>query len=45
MFEDELNEDDLGPNLKDMDELSDALELEQEVKTRSLTLHNVDNEL
>ena len=45
MFEDELNEDDLGPNLKDMDQLNDAIEFEHENKNRSLTLNNVDTTL
>eukprot|EP00794_Sanderia_malayensis_P020401 gene20401-22414_t len=47
MFEDELNEDDLGPNLQDMDLLNDAIEHqnEQQAKSRSLTLQNVDIQL
>ena len=45
MFEDELNEDDLGPDLKDFDDLNDAIEQEMEEKPRALTIHNIDAEL
>lgn len=45
MFEDELNEDDLGPDLKDFDELNDAIEQEMEERPRALTIHNIDAQL
>ena len=45
MFEDELNEDDLGPDLKDFDDLNDAIEQEMEERPRALTIHNIDAEL
>jgi len=45
MFEDELNADDLGPDLKDYDELNDAVEIETEKKRRAITLNNVDAQI
>ena len=45
MFEDELNADDLGPDLKDFDELNDAIEHESDTKSRALTLKTVDADL
>ena len=42
MFEDELNADDLGPELKDFDDLNDIIDQEAETRSRSLTLNNVD---
>ena len=45
MFEDELNVDDLGPDLKDYDELNDAVENETDTKRRALTLNNVDAQI
>eukprot|EP00795_Rhopilema_esculentum_P003223 gene3223-1542_t len=45
MFEDELNADDLGPDLQDFDELNDAIEHESDAKSRALTLNTVDADL
>lgn len=45
MFEDELNADDLGPDLKDFDELNDVLDLESNTKSRSLTFKDVNAQL
>ena len=45
MFEDELNADDLGPDLKDYDELNDAVETEGETRRRAITLNNVDAQI
>ena len=45
MFEDELEEDDIGPkDLEDLDELDETEELTEERSRRKLTFHTVDAE-
>jgi len=45
MFEDELEEDDIGPkDLEDLDELDESEELTEERSRRKLTFHTVDAE-
>jgi len=45
MFEDELEEDDIGPkDLEDLDELDETEELTEERPRRKLTFHTVDAE-
>ena len=46
MFEDELNEDDLGPDTQDFDDLNDVINEEDENKLpRKVTLDNVDSQI